>query len=56
MISGEEVPKATTVTPTIIGLMRAINAIFEAPRTKNSAPRYNKNNPKKNSKKFISIV
>jgi hypothetical protein len=44
--SGELVPKATTVSPIIRGEIPSPEAIFEAPRTKISAPTIRKTSPK----------
>lgn len=44
--SGELVPKATTVSPIIRGVIPSPAAIFEAPRTKISAPIIRSVNPK----------
>lgn len=44
-ISGELVPKATTVKPTTRGVIPAVTAILDAPRTRISAPPVNKIKP-----------
>jgi hypothetical protein len=46
--SGDEVPKATTVSPMIIGLIPKNLAILDEPRTSPSPPRYKSIKPKKN--------
>jgi hypothetical protein len=53
-ISGELVPKATTVNPTTRGVIPAVTAILDAPRTRISAPPVNKMRPMMNN--MIDVV
>jgi hypothetical protein len=53
-ISGELVPKATTVKPTTRGVMPTVTAILDAPRTRISAPPVNNMRPMMNN--MIEVV